>query len=321
MKQVLLSALAILAVTAVSAAEFPSRVVLKIGSTSTSSWAVVGEVVRDHIGNFLPGKPTIETEIVDGARGMQLARQMVSTEPTDGSVFSMMSTSILQNYVLDPSVFDFSPEGVHWIGSLAKTVSYCVTKKGTPTTLTDEGLVFGSSNKQSNFYTNAALIRHLVNPSASIVVGFKNETELVAALDRGEIGAYCGPTRSTYEREGRASTQAIAGALGRPDAIAALGVPDVFANVTGFDRQAVDLALTSTVLFYGMVLPPDASPETVEIYRNAFTAMNADPAFQTDIKAKIAEYAPMSGPEVEAFMKTLLTTDPAVVAHALELLK
>jgi len=321
MKLGLISALAILAVTATDAAEFPSRIVLKIGATSTSSWTVVANVVAAHIGQFLPGKPAIEMETVDGARGMQLARQMVETEPTDGSVFSLTSTSIMQNYVLDPSVYEFSPTGLHWIGALAKTVSYCVVKQGSGTTLTDAGLVFGASNKQSNFYTNGALIKHLVNPSATIVAGFKNENELMAALDRGEIGAYCGPTRSTYEREGRAATQAIVGGLGRPDNLAALGVPDVFAAVTGADRQAVDLALTSTVLFYGMALPPGASAETIDIYRNAFNAMNADASFQQDIKAKVAEYAPTDGVDLEAFMKALLETDPQVVAHAVELLK
>lgn len=321
MKPGFLAVLAIFVATAAPAADFPARVVLKIGAAQTSSWTVVAGVVAKHLGQFLPGKPVIETETVDGARGMQLARQMVETEPSDGSVFSLMSTSILQNFVLDPSVYDFSPAGVQWIGSLAKTVSYCVTKSGSTTTLADSGLVIGSSNKQSNFYTNGALIKHLINPSATIVAGFKNENELMAALDRGEIGAYCGPTRSTYEREARASTQAIVGGLGRPDAIAALGIADVFGSITGVDRQAIDLALTSTVLFYGMVLPPKAEAETLQIYRDAFTAMNADPSFQQDIKAKVAEYAPMSGVEVEAFMQALLNTDPKVVAHAVELLK
>ncbi|MGV3491987.1 MAG: hypothetical protein ACO1OG_11765 [Devosia sp.] len=322
MKLVLLSAIAALTITsAVAAAEFPSRVVLKIGATTTSSWTVVAGVVADHIGRFLPGEPTIETETVDTARGMQLSRQMVETEPTDGSVFSTMSTSIIQNYILDPSIYDFSPAGVHWIGSLAKTTSYCVAKVGSGKTISTEGLILGASTKQSNFYTNGAMIKRLVNPSISIIVGFENENELMAALDRGEIDAYCGPTRSTYEREQRASAQEVIGGLGRPEILAELGLHDVFDGVTGIDRQAVDLALSSTVLFYGMILPPDAAPELVEIYRAAFIAMNADSAFQADIKAKLTEYAPMEGPETQAFMQAILDADPAIVAHAVDLMK
>ncbi len=90
------------------AAELPPKIVLKVGSATTSSWDLIARTVQTHMVKHLPGNPEIVVETVDSGRGMQLARQLATTEPTDGSVAAFSSMSIIHGYVTDRSTFDFS---------------------------------------------------------------------------------------------------------------------------------------------------------------------------------------------------------------------
>ena len=306
--------------TVATAAEFPSSVVLKIGQSATSSWDTVGRVVAAHLGEFLPGKPHIDVETVDAGRGMQLGRQLALTEPHDGSVFAMTSMSMIVSSLTDPSTFDFSVKDYQWVGALADSVSFCVRKVGSDATIDKPGLILGAPAKNSSIYMNANAIKHMINTSAQVVVGFKSENELMAALDRGEIDMYCGVTRSTWLREGRQSTQELVAGIGNPDKLAELKVPALYAGISGLDMQAITFLTTSPTKFFSISLPAGTDPEVVAAYRKAFDEMNADPAFLTEIKAKVEEYKPSPGAEVQSFVANLLATDPAVIARAKELI-
>lgn len=316
----LISALVLALCSHAVAADFPSSVVLKVGQSATSSWDTVARVVAGHLGAFLPGKPQIDVETVDAGRGMQLARQLAQTEPHDGSVFAMTSMSLVVTSLTDPASFDFSVKDFQWVGALANSVTFCVRKVGGDATIDKQGVIFGAPAKNSSIFVNANVVKHLINTSAQVVVGFKSENELMAALDRGEIDLYCGVTRSTYLREGRQSTQEIIAGIGNPDTLAQMKVPQLYAGISGVDMQAINLLTTSPTMFFSISLPAGTDPEVVAAYRKAFDEMNADPAFLTEIKAKVEEYKPTPGAEVQSFVANLLATDPAVVARAKELM-
>lgn len=303
------------------AADLPPKIVLKVGSATTSSWDLIARTVQTHMVKHLPGNPEIVVETVDSGRGMQLARQLATTEPTDGSVAAFSSMSIIHGYVTDRSTFDFSVEKTIWVGALAKSVSFCVVKKDAGVTLKDDGLLVGAVNKTSDFYRNGQLLKNLVNPSIQVILGFKGENELMAALDRGEIGMYCGPTRSTYIREGRESTQTVVGGVGNPETLAALGVDDVFAGVSPEDRSVIDFSQFQYSYFYAMALPAGTAPDIVKIYRDAFSALNQDPEFIADIKAKVPDYKHTEGEALQAAVAAELDTDPAILARYAELTK
>lgn len=302
-------------------AELPSKIVLKVGSATTSSWDLVARTVQAHLGKHLPGSPEIVVENVDGGRGMQLARQLATTEPTDGSVAAFTSMSIIHGYTTDRPSFDFTVERTIWLGALAQSVNFCVVKKDSGVTLADNGLVLGAVNKTSDFYRNGQLLRSLVNPSIQVVLGFKGENELMAALDRGEISMYCGPSRSTYIREGRESTQTIVGGVGRPETLAALGIPDVFADVSAADRAVVDFSQFQYNYFYSMALPAGTSAEVVAVYRNAVAALSQDSDFIADITAKVPDYKFTDGETLQAAVLAEINTDPALLARYVELTK
>jgi tripartite-type tricarboxylate transporter receptor subunit TctC len=316
-----LAAVCVAMTSAASATEIPPTVVLKIGATSTSSLGTVGRIVANRLGKHLPGQPAVDAETVEGAFGVQLLRQLVETEPRDGSVVAMLLLNVVQRYVVDPTAYDFVPAELQWVGSLAKSVGFCVKDKDSDVSLADSGLKFGAASKTGIFYALPAILKQATKSDYDIVVGFKSENELVAALDRGEIDVYCGTSYSTFEREDRADTQTILGGFGSPEMLAELGVEDLGASFNHLDRKVLDLATVNYPYFYALALPPGTDSATVAAYRQAFAALNQDPAFLDEIRANVGEYAPTPGEEVQAGVERLLATDPDVVSRYGEIVK
>jgi hypothetical protein len=273
-------------------------------------------VIAEHLSGHLPGNPVVNIEAVEGARGVQLARQMATTEPKDGSVVAMTSMSVLHNFLIDPAGYDFSVADTVWLGAFANTIVYCVTARANPAALTDEGIIIGAANKASDFYRNGMMLKNLINPSAQLVSGFTNEVEIMAALERGEIQAYCGPTRSTYEREKRADIQQIVAGIGDPQALEARGVSDLFKDVDGLDRDVLEFSTFPTKWFYTMGLPAGTSPEIAEVYREALRSLNADVDFIAEFTARVPEYQFRPGDMLSEAIKIHLATDPAVIERA-----
>ena len=301
------------------AQDFPSQVVLKISNDPASSWDIVGRLTAPYLQKLLPGSPTIAIENVPAASGMQLSRQMVTTEPTDGSVLGMVPLRAISTFKTDPTRLDFDPTGLQWVAALAKPTPLCVAKKGRGLKLTDPGITLATTNKTSSFYIMASIAKLASKNDFRIVAGFEGEGELAAAVDRGEIDAYCGVTYSTFLREGRGDQLDILAGVGDPQVLAKVGAPDLLAGVEGLDRQAIDLLTSGFVKFYAFALPPGTPESVLKTYREAFDALSTDEAYLAALSTKIVDYAMTDGEELEAFVTGIFGYDDAVVKRALEL--
>jgi tripartite-type tricarboxylate transporter receptor subunit TctC len=305
--------------SAAVAQDFPAQVVLKISNDPASSWDIVGRLTAPYLQSHLPGNPAIAIENVPAASGMQLSRQMVTTEPTDGSVVGMVPLRAISTFKTDPSKLDFDPTGLRWVASLAAPTPLCVAKKGSGLKLTDPGITLGTTTKTSSFYVMASIAKLVSKNDFRIVAGFEGEGELMAAVERGEINAYCGITYSTFLREGRGEIQDILGGVGEPSVLAKVGAPDLLAGVDGLDRQAIDLLTSGFVKFYAFALPPGTPDEVLATYRTAFAELAKDEAYLAELNTKIVDYLMTDGEALDAFVNGIYGYDEAVVTRALEL--
>ncbi len=320
MMKVLLWCAALAAITVPAlAVDLPGKVTLKVGTDVGTSNDKAGRLLAKYIGRYLSGTPEIAVENVPGASGALLAHQMVESEPKDGAVLGLVSTDLVRSHVVDPASMDFDPGTLAWLGALIAPVQLCVTNKARPITLDSlgsEAIKFGATVPNSANYTFAAILRTVQQGKFRIVTGFKNELDMMAALDRGEIDAYCGQTYSTYQREGREATQAILTGIGAAARLSELGISDMAAGLTGTDAAAIDLLALSTKGFYTFALPSGTPPEVVETYRNAFDKAMADPALAAEMREQFMEFSPSTGAAIEGYVAAAIGADPTVVERA-----
>lgn len=313
-----------LAVLPAQAADFPKTVTLKVGSDVGTSNDRAARLLANYIGRYLPGSPQVAVENVPGASGARLGHQMVVTEPKDGAVLALVPTDLVRSHLVDPTSLDFDPSTLEWVGALIAPVQVCVTNKLTPISTADLGkqdTKFGATVQNSALYAYAAIVRYLNGGKFRIVLGFKNELDMMAALDRGELNAYCGQTYSTYQREGRSATQTIFGGLGPAARLKELGIPNLSAGLSGADAAAVDLLAISTKAYYTFALPSDTPGDVLEIYRAAFDKAMADPALEADMRSQFLEFAPTTGAQLDAIVAGAVKTDPAALEKAREILQ
>jgi tripartite-type tricarboxylate transporter receptor subunit TctC len=313
-----------LAVLPAQAADFPKIVTVKVGSEVGTSTDRAGRLLASYIGRYLPGAPQVTVENVPGASGSRLAHQMVASEPKDGSMLGMVSTDLVRSHLVDPSGMDFDPSTMEWVGGLIAPVQFCVTSKTSPITTADftrEDVKFGATSQTASFYSYAAILRYLNHGRFKIVLGFKSEVDLMAALDRGEINAYCSETYSTYQREGRSATQVIMAGIGAPARLKELGVVDMAAGLTGADAAAVDLLAMSSKAYYTFALPSGTPSDVLDIYRAAFDKAMADPALQADMQKQFLEFSPTTGAQLETIVEGAVKADPAAIEKARQILQ
>ena len=82
-------------------------VTVAIGSGASGSHAQYGRLIARHMGQYLPGQPSLVPKYFPGAGGMTLANQMVAQVPKDGTTFALINRTIF----LEPLIAGPIPPG------------------------------------------------------------------------------------------------------------------------------------------------------------------------------------------------------------------
>ncbi|PWW03499.1 tripartite-type tricarboxylate transporter receptor subunit TctC [Hoeflea marina] len=298
-------------------------VTLKIGYAPGGGYDAVGRLVADHLGGFLPGRPDIVVENVDGAGSLKLAKLMAGSEAADGSVIALVNSSVTIATVTRPELADFDARSFNWIGSMNDTPSLCVVPNASPVRSVEEllaaDLIAGSTGKTSATYVMAALLRNALGGRFKLVTGFKGGAEVNLAMERGEIGLRCGYSLTSF--------QALGTGLLRPVGQWTMNVPETTRDLPSFldliedaaDRKAAELVIGNLAFDNPLLLPPGTPQATVDAYRAGFDAMVADPAFQADAAGRNIELSPKPGEKVAEIIDSLVSVDKSVIARAAEL--
>lgn len=298
--------------------------VLKIGVAAGGGYDTVGRVMARHLGKQLGESGEIPVQNVVGASSLNLVKEMAAggTETELG----MALASLLLNAKLDPSNVDVDFNTFKWIGSLTGAESICLTGKDTGIATFEDFISkdfkVGATTAVGGFYQIAALVKNIFGAKYEIVTGFEGLREMEAAIDRGEIAGYCGSQLDAFLRNNQQDSRAFIGGMTQDVEIAGVTVPSILGAMTKpEDVAAVKMFTLRDAIYYPVMMAPSVSDETVARYRAAFDAMLADPDFQTEMTGLYGTVSPKSGAEVEAIVADLGRSDPATLAHLVELLK
>src|SRR5688500_11360832 len=94
-------------------------VTVAIGSGASGSHAQYGRLVARHMGQHLPGQPSLVPKYFPGAGGMTLANQLWTQVPKDGTTIALINRTIFLEPLIGgaTAVGRFDPRKLSWIGS------------------------------------------------------------------------------------------------------------------------------------------------------------------------------------------------------------
>ena len=88
---------------------------LIIGTTTAGDYGLYAQMMAQHIGRHIPGKPTVIVQSMLGSGGLVALNHIGKIAPQDGTVLCLPHINIVQDGLLNPKA-QFDPGRFQWIG-------------------------------------------------------------------------------------------------------------------------------------------------------------------------------------------------------------
>jgi tripartite-type tricarboxylate transporter receptor subunit TctC len=295
---------------------------IQIGSSPGAGFDAFGRTVARHMGNYLPGKPTIIASNMPGAGSMR-AVQSLRAEAKDGTYIVHFNPGQIIYTMVNPKEFDnFKFTDVAFVGSATADVRVCWAWHTTGVKTVDDLLkrdqfATGHTGIGAATYLDAAILKNLFGAKLKQVVGYPGATEQRIAVERGELDGDCGTWESVppdWMREGKAN---VFVRISKATAHDVPNVPHVGDLANAEQKQVLDLVIAHHDIFRPFIVSGEVPPDRIKALRDAFWQMLQDKPFQEEAQRIGRDLVnPMRGEDVHKLIDRLYSAPPEVVAKA-----
>ena len=296
---------------------------LRVGFPPGSGYDLAGRLVARHIGQHIPGNPTVVVQNVVGAGSLSLANQMYRTAPRDGTALALVSNAVAATPLLSPGTAQFDPRQFKWIGSNAPEIDVVVVSGQSPhrtiKDLQSQTAIVGASGLGGAIFDLPQISNALLGTKFQIIAGYDGAAKIFLAIQRGELQGLAGIGWSSVK-----ASQMNEVKSGQLRVIAQFGwkkhqeLPDV----PLFDKPENETDLQAVRFMYArmqygrpFLMPPDTTPERVQTIRQAFSATMKDAGLRAEAERFEFEIDPITGEELDDLTQELMATPPAAVAR------
>jgi tripartite-type tricarboxylate transporter receptor subunit TctC len=254
-----------------------------------------------HIGNHIPGKPTIVAKNMPGAGSLKSANYLYNVAPKDGTVFGMFAGGIAMDALIGGKKTDFDPRKFNWLGSITESSSACWAWRASGfKSLKDvmkKEFVVGATSGGSSTFAWPTTMNAFLGTKFKVIPGYGGTKGITLAVERGEVQGLCGYFISSIRNakpdwlRDKKIVMVVQEANQRhadyPD------VPTVFEYAKDEKtKQAFKLVFGWQVMGRPFTLPPGVPSDRVTALRAAFEATMKDDKFLADAKRSRLLIAP-----------------------------
>jgi len=305
-------------------------VTLYVGSGTGGSLDQYARLVTRHLGQAIPGQPTLVAKNLPGAGGIAVGNFIYRIGPKDGTAIGTVAQSVPFEPLFGgkDSKAEFDSLKMQWLGSPVKFSALAVAWHTAPVKsakdlLTHEFIV-GSSGVASASTNDAYVLRNLLGFKFRVILGYPSGADIDLAMERGETQG-----RANIAWEGLKNRNADwlrdkkivllyqEGLKRHPD------LPDVplildFAR-NDEERKILELKFSSYELGYPYMMAPETPPARVAVMQAAFRAALADPELKAEAAKQHLDIAPVDGAEIARILKSAYSAPAAVIRRYEEL--
>ena len=321
---ILAAALLACAMTPARAAEFYEGKVATIivGFTPGGTYDQMARLYARHMPRFLPGKPTIVVQNMPGAGSLVATTHLANTAVRDGTVLGVVGGGTVWESILGNPQARYDPKTFNWIGGKSRDNITCLVWHTSPIrTIADamaSEVIVGATGPGSRTMTFPKALNDLVGTKFKIVAGYPGGNEITMALEKGEVGGYCGwalgslKQRAPQWYDEKKVRFLVQFASARDKDL--LDVPlAVDLAKTPAHRDIMEFLTSDAVLAWTLLAPPGVPGERVALLRQAFEAMLRDPAVLAEAEREKLEIDPVPGTELQALVERLARTPPTTL--------
>ena len=281
-----------------------SPVTMIVGYSPGAAYDLYARIVALHLGKHIPGNPRVIVQTMLGAGSMNSVNYLYAIAKKDGSQIGAFARGIAMQPLLDSTSVKFDATKLNWIGSPSSEVSVVLSWYKTPFKTLEDAKKSEMTVAVSGTGADSAIFPKVLNAvlgtKFKLVAGYPGNTEMLLAVERGEVDGNAGTSWATLAGSKREWVDQqkinILTQIGLKKHPALPDVPlAVDLAATPSDRQVLELIAARQDMAYPIAAPPGVPPERLQALREAFNQMVQDLDFVADAKKQGFEVDPMSG--------------------------
>jgi tripartite-type tricarboxylate transporter receptor subunit TctC len=286
---------------------------------SDDLWA---RIIARHIGDYIPGHPTIIPVNAPGAGSLLLANQITNTQPRDGTVIGLINRGIPFEPLLGGSSIRFDPLKLNFVGSPDRDTTVCAASKDAPVkTVQDlftQELIVGATGSGADTELYPSFLKNLLGMKFKIISGYPGSRDINLAIERGEVQGIC-VSYDTIARESifkSGAVHVLFQAAVKPDPRLD-GIPFA-ADLAKTEQahQALDLFLARSNVGRPFIAPPGVPADRLQILRTAFARTMKDPGLVQEAESSGLHPFYISPDELQKYVGDAYKMSPEIVALA-----
>ena len=221
----------------------------------------------------------------------------------------------------------FDPTKFIYIGTADSGTRICVTYQSSPVKTYADAVakktIVAASQAGGATRDYAALHNHVTGTKFDIISGYKGTSDILLAIERGEVAGMCGFDWSSLKSQkpdwlrDKAINILVQDGIDPEPELTKIGVPQIWSFIKDdMDRKAVELVLSQQLFGRSYVVPPDTASEAVAILRKAFTAAMSDKDLLADAERIRISISYSSGEKLQDVVQRVHASSKEVIDHA-----
>jgi|tagenome__1003787_1003787.scaffolds.fasta_scaffold20977319_4 tripartite-type tricarboxylate transporter receptor subunit TctC len=298
---------AAMAMTGVAAAQdFYSgkQVKIIVSSASGGGYDQYARMLARYMPKYLPGNPSMIVVNMPGAGGVIAANHLFNIAEKDGTVIGTLNRFSAVMPILGVEQARYKTEEFNWLGTTTNYAdnSYLVyVRSALPHKSIDD---LRDPKKEVNFGVSTpdvpAVLKEALGLNFRIITGYKGQTDVQLAIERGELDANVdGYISMQAEHPDWLEKKFVRpliqfGRVERHPAFPDVPTARELAR-TAEDRALIEFAEAPMLMARPFAAPPGVPKERVELLRAAFMKTMKDPDYLAEVQRTKAEHAPTDG--------------------------
>ena len=289
-----------------------------------SGYSLYAQLISQHLGNFLPGKPTVVIGYMPGAAGLTLTNYLYEVAPRDGTVLAVPDQDLASKQARKLKGVRYDVTQFTYIGRATANVpvhmAWHTAGVSKLEDLKHTTLISGAVGMEGTHVDLPKAQNQLLGLNWKVIPGYRGNSEIRIAMERGEVQAAIAPATLFNEQlkpwlsDGKVKVLVQYAELRHP---LFPDVPNIVELAEKPEHKALFQFLVSLSSFgRSLVGPPGLPKERTDQLRSAFQEMLEDKAFRTDAARMGADLIPMRGEDLAAYMAAVLKTSPETIAAA-----
>ena len=293
-------------------------VTIVVGYSAGGGYDQYARLMARHLGNHIPGNPTVIVQNMPGAASMTSVRYLDATAPKDGTIITTFDPGLILESFGEPSKPQFSD--YQWIGTLLRDIRICYASTASGVKSWDDMMkrkefLIGNTARGSNAYVNGAILRNVFHAPLRQISGYPGSNEQRLALERGELEGNCGSwTAIPQDWIVNHKINALVRFSPKRPADMPESVPFVNDLATTQEQKAVlDILNGSGELGRPFIVARQVPADRVKMLRDAFQATLKDDQFLAEAQKQNLLLDPVSGEEAEKIIAKMYAAPPELV--------